>query len=96
MKSTARIEVQKSFCRHCSQVIKDKLTLIDGITALRLFPEYSLITFNFARLNTLSTALNTLTELGYPEIGDRKKSAKFHFLACSCHNLDEGIVAASA
>lgn len=71
MTSTARIEVQQGFCRNCSSCIKKELQVIENVKNVRLYPKDSLITFNFLNAEKLSAALNVLSNLGYPEKGDR-------------------------
>ena len=71
MTSTARIEVQGHFCKGCSRRIKKKLQLVNDINNIRFYPKESLITFNFLKANKLSIALNVLSEMGYPEKGER-------------------------
>lgn len=66
----ARIPVQNSFCESCKSVIQTKLTQIRDISNVRLYPEESLVVFNFFRANELSDVLNALTEMGYPEKGE--------------------------
>ncbi|MFK7811776.1 MAG: hypothetical protein AB8B59_04730 [Maribacter sp.] len=66
----ARIPVQNSFCESCKSVIQRKLTKIRDISNVRLYPEESLVVFNFLRANELSDVLNVLTEMGYPEKGE--------------------------
>ncbi len=76
MTSTARIEVQGRFCKGCTKRIKKKLQLVNDINNIRFYPKESLITFNFLKANKLSIALNVLSEMGYPEKGERVESYK--------------------
>lgn len=68
--SMARIEVERSFCETCSKVIRQELESLDGIKNLRLYPRDLMITFNFYKAQDLSTLLNKLSFLGYPERGE--------------------------
>ncbi|MEM7484267.1 MAG: hypothetical protein AAF348_03575 [Bacteroidota bacterium] len=72
--SIARIPVQQSFCSRCSVKIKEALSSIKDITNVNLYPMESLVVFNFVRANQISNALNVLTELGYPEMGEKNNS----------------------
>ncbi|MGB3606917.1 MAG: hypothetical protein WA775_00880 [Psychroserpens sp.] len=67
----ARIQVQQGFCHFCSKIIEKELRGIDAINNVRLYPKEALITFNFKKADRLSTALNMLSDLGFPEKGDR-------------------------
>jgi len=67
----ARIQVQNKFCTRCKSSIKDKLSEIKSISNVQLFVSDSLVVFNFLKANELSDALNVLSEIGYPEIGER-------------------------
>lgn len=84
MTSTARIEIQQRFCDNCSVCIKKELQEISDINNVRLYPKESLITFNFIKANKLSAALNTLSEIGYYEKGDRVDEHQLLKLACAC------------
>lgn len=81
---TARIEVQDSFCDVCSIGIKKELQEINDVKNIHLYPKESLITFNFLRVNNLSTVLNVLTEIGYPEKGERLHEREFIKRICDC------------
>ncbi|SHG75553.1 hypothetical protein [Winogradskyella jejuensis] len=83
MTSTARIEVQQSFCKNCSDCIKKELQVIEDVNNVRLYPKDSLITFNFFKADRLSAALNVLSRLGYPEKGERVDNSVFKTL-CRC------------
>ncbi len=67
----ARIQVQNNFCHECKRGIQTKLTEIQDVSNVRLYPEESLVVFNFIKANELSNVLNALTEMGYPETGER-------------------------
>lgn len=84
MISTARIEVQRPFCDGCSVGIKKELLLIEDISDVRLYPKDSLVTFNFLKINKLSSALNKLSDIGYPEKGERISMKQFNQLECGC------------
>ncbi len=66
----ARIEVQQRFCETCAFLIKKELQEIDDVKHIKLYPKDSLITFSFTSANKLSSALNTLSEIGYYEKGE--------------------------
>lgn len=80
----AKIEVQNSFCTRCSGKIKVELLKIENITNVHLYPFDSLVVFNFVKANELSTALNTLTALGYPPKGDRIDMKNYVHPWCQC------------
>lgn len=84
MLHTARIEVQNPFCHDCSVIIKNKLQEIEEINNIRLYPKDSLITFNFIKINKLSTALNILSDIGFHEKGDRIYKEQFSESVCDC------------
>ena len=69
-RNIARIEVQKSFCQDCGRKIRQELLKIEDINNVALYPESTMVVFSFFRANELSKALNVLTELGYPEVGE--------------------------
>ena len=80
---TARIEVQQRFCNKCSMRIKKELQKIDHINHIRLYPKESMVMFNFIKADKLSAVLNTLSEIGYPEKGERINLGKFSSV-CHC------------
>ncbi|MGB5817862.1 MAG: hypothetical protein WBG90_00150 [Saonia sp.] len=82
--SIARIPVQQSFCGRCSDKIKEALLKIEDITNVNLYPTDSLVVFNFVRANEISNALNVLSELGYPEKGEKINGGTMVSL-CSCN-----------
>ncbi|GMN09033.1 hypothetical protein MTsPCn9_05110 [Croceitalea sp. MTPC9] len=67
----ARIQVQNRFCTRCKNLIEAKLSEINHVSNIRLYAKESLVVFNFFRANELSDVLNVLSEIGYPEIGER-------------------------
>jgi hypothetical protein len=67
----ARIPVQNSFCELCKNKIQTKLSKISDVSNVRLYPQESLVVFNFFKANELSNVLNALTEMGYPEKGEQ-------------------------
>lgn len=81
---TARIEVEDSFCDSCSTCIKNGLQEIKEIKNINLYPKESLITFNFMKVNNLSTVLNVLTDMGYREKGERYSKQACSKLVCDC------------
>ncbi len=90
----AKIPVQNTFCSKCSARIKSELLKIQDITNVSLYPTDSLVVFNFIKANELSTALNTLTDLGYPPEGDRLGSNKvLPICSHTCGRYVEGEVA---
>lgn len=82
--SLARIPVQQIFCEDCSVCIKKGLQEIKGITNIRLYPKESLVCFNFMTANTLSQALNILSDIGYTEKGDKSFTELFSNSNCGC------------
>lgn len=80
--SIAKIEVQQSFCKNCSKCIKKELQIVKDLKNIRLYPKDSMITFNFMEANKLSEALNILSNLGYPEMGERTMTNQRSL--CSC------------
>lgn len=82
--SIARIQVEHPFCNNCSVCIKKELQDIEAITNVRLYPKESLVTFNFMKADKLSTALNILTDIGYPEKGERLINERFVKTVCGC------------
>ncbi|RZN84619.1 MAG: hypothetical protein EVB11_00790 [Winogradskyella sp.] len=83
MTSTAKIEVQQSFCNSCSVCIKKELQVIENVKNVRLYPKESLIIFNFIKADKLSAVLNVLSRLGYPEKGERIEK-EFSKSLCRC------------
>ncbi|WP_343488326.1 hypothetical protein [Allomuricauda sp. d1] len=84
-RNVAKIEVQKSFCRRCQFKIKEELQKIEDIADINLYPEYAMVIFSFFRANELAVALNTLTEMGYPEIGEIPSQTQYgKRLVCNC------------
>ncbi len=82
----AKISVQQSFCNGCAAKIKDALLTIQDISNVSLYPEESLVVFNFVRANEISQALNKLTDLGYPEEGEIvKNNSTLPF--CNCRGV---------
>ncbi|MFD2586719.1 hypothetical protein ACFSQJ_07235 [Croceitalea marina] len=73
----ARVHVQNSFCLRCKALIEAKLSEIQNISNIRLYNNEPMVVFNFFKANELSDVLNTLSEIGYPEIGERIDSSCF-------------------
>ena len=67
----ARIPVQNSFCELSKTTIQTKLSKIRDVSNVRLYPQESLVVFNFFKANEVSNVLNVLTEMGYPEKGEQ-------------------------
>ncbi|MBC2844397.1 cation transporter [Winogradskyella flava] len=82
--SNARIEVQQSFCDFCSIDIKKALQEIEAIKNIRLYPKDSIVTFNFTSPHKLSTALNTLSAIGYCEKGEVVDNKNVDIRYCNC------------
>ncbi len=82
--SVARIEVQQPFCNNCSIIIKKKLASVKGIENLQLYPSDSLVAFNFKRASHLSNLLNLLTEMGYPQKGEKLFEKDNTNAVCNC------------
>ncbi len=80
----ARIPVQNLFCNFCGLSIKETLLQIENITNVYLYPNEAMIVFNFVKANELSSALNALTDLGYPPKGDKILKNKLSSNICSC------------
>lgn len=81
----ARIPVQNKFCTKCKNSILHKLKEIQDISNVRLYEKESLVVFNFFRANELSNVLNALTEIGYPEVGERlNDSYRMELKLCQC------------
>ena len=57
-----------------------------NIKNVYLYPNDSLVVFNFNTASQLSQVLNTLTDLGYPEKGDSLTSNKYNTPYCTCIN----------
>lgn len=66
--SFAKLVVQPDLSEGCSATIKNTLQNIHQLQNIRIFPKDNLITFHFRSVNSLSTALNALTDIGYDEI----------------------------
>lgn len=77
-RNMARIEVQKQFCLKCAQGIKRELQKIEDIANIDFYPENTMVKFSFSRANELAMALNTLTKLGYPEVGEISPTIQNH------------------
>ena len=84
MTHTARIEVQNPFCQRCLDGIKNKLQGIDDVINVNLYPKSSLVIFNFIKATKLSEVLNVLSEIGYPEKGERESKLEPSKPNCSC------------
>lgn len=81
----ARIPVQNKFCIRCKNAILLKLAEIPNISSVQLYEKESLVVFNFFKANELSEVLNLLTEIGYPEVGERWHNAtKMESKLCLC------------
>jgi len=84
-RNIARIEVQKSFCNTCIPKIKQELQKIKDITNVGFCQDSTMVFFNFIKANELAYALNTLTALGYPEVGEAIPVRHYDtFIDCSC------------
>ncbi|WP_350284461.1 cation transporter [uncultured Croceitalea sp.] len=81
--SIARIPVQRSFCGRCSDRIKEALSAISDISNVNLYPMDALVVFNFVSANEISKVLNVLTELGYPEKGEKTTISMVHAIHCN-------------
>ena len=81
----ARVEVQKDLCQKCQSLIKTELQKIENIANVILYPEHALVVFSFFKANELSVALNTLSRLGYPEVGETPSlKSNDNALKCAC------------
>jgi hypothetical protein len=83
-KNIARIEVQNSFCIRCAGSIRQELQKIEDIANINLYPDNAMVVFSFFRARELANALNILTELGYPEIGEAPLVGRKVSRACTC------------
>lgn len=85
-RNVAKIEVQKSFCKRCQLKIKEELQRIEHVAHVNLYPEHALVVFSFFKANELAIALNKLSELGYPEIGEIPSMIKNkEYAPCYCY-----------
>ena len=85
-RNIARIEVQRGFCSQCSNEIRKALQKIKAIGNVVCYPQSAMVIFSFSKANELSKALNVLTEMGYPEIGeDWPVLSNSSLIACDCH-----------
>ncbi|WP_035086204.1 hypothetical protein [Aquimarina latercula] len=84
MISIARIEVQEHFCEDCASLIRNKLSEVDQIKNVRLYPKEALITFCFRRANELSTVLNVLSNIGYHEKEEKIITKQCELNLCNC------------
>jgi len=80
----ARIQVQNKFCMSCKNAIKSRLSEIKSISNIQLYVNESMIVFNFLKANELSDVLNLLTEIGYPEIGEKFNYKVIESKICLC------------
>ncbi len=88
-RNTARIAVQRSFCQDCGRKIRRELLKIEDISNVALYPECAMVVFSFFRANELSKALNVLTELGYPEMGEVSVSGNQDPQLCgNCQSIE--------
>jgi len=88
-RNIARIEVQRNFCQQCGGRIRNALQKIDDIGNVVFYPDSATVVFSFYKANELSRALNVLTELGYPEIGEVPSTEnKGHATHCKCHPIE--------
>ena len=76
----ARIEVRPSFCNKCSAGIRQQIEEISEIGNIELYPNDSLITFNFSSACILSNVLNLLSNMGYYEKEENRTPKGF----CQC------------
>ena len=82
--SMAKIQVEQHFCKNCSIGIEKELQDIETITNIRFYPKELLVTFNFVKADKLSTALNVLSDIGYPEKGEKLFKKQFSNSVCCC------------
>ena len=82
--STARIEVQRPFCKTCSSCIHRELQKIEHIDNIKLYPKDSIIAFNFTSVNQVSTVRNLLSDIGYYEKGDCINHRVLSINTCRC------------
>ncbi len=87
----AKIPLQNSFCERCAEIIKRRIIEAQNLQEVLLFPEESLIVFNFKWANQVSEVLNILTRLGYPPVGDEVTTSTYNLPFCKCKNSTEKI-----
>lgn len=80
----ARIELQGHFCENCQCKIETQLKNINGVNNIKLYSRDSLLTFNYKEINNISSVLNILTEIGYPEKGEHFLNNNFYNTVCNC------------
>ena len=88
-RNIARIEVQRNFCQQCGGRIRQALQKIDDIGNVIFYPDSATVVFSFYKANDLSKALNMLTEMGYPEVGEIPSVAnRGCSMQCKCHPME--------
>ena len=86
---TTTLEIQNLKCGGCAHTIITKLNDLDGVQNASVDTETNTVSFENKLADEVKTAINLLSKLGYPVIGDANsigKKAK-SFVSCAVGRL---------
>ena len=88
MKTT--LEIQNLKCGGCANTIITRLSALENIENVLVNNDNDTVTFNYKEDNNLSEAINLLSKLGYPIVGENNpltKKAK-SFVSCAVGRMN--------
>lgn len=90
MNKEISIQVENLKCGGCANTIKKGLTSLDGIEKVSIDVEKSEILMSMNDVSDVSLALQKLSRMGYPQVGDSNsilKKAK-SFVSCAVGKIN--------
>ena len=88
MKTT--LEIQNLKCGGCANTIRTRLSALENIENVLVNNDNDTVTFNYKGDDNLSEAINLLSKLGYPIVGESNpltKKAK-SFVSCAVGRMN--------
>ncbi|MCK0108878.1 heavy-metal-associated domain-containing protein [Flavobacteriaceae bacterium S0825] len=88
MKTT--LEIQNLKCGGCANTIITRLSALENIENVLVNNDNDMVTFNYKEDDNLSEAINLLSKLGYPIVGESNpltKKAK-SFVSCAVGRMN--------
>jgi copper chaperone CopZ len=88
MKTT--LEIQNLKCGGCANTIITRLSALENIENVLVNNDNDTVTFNYKKDDNLSEAINLLSKLGYPIVGENNpltKKAK-SFVSCAVGRMN--------
>lgn len=87
---TTTLEIQNLKCGGCANTITTRLSALENIENVLVNNDKDTVTFNYKEDDNLSEAINLLSKLGYPIVGENNpltKKAK-SFVSCAVGRMN--------